>query len=169
MEFLKARADVDSGTALQYNRERDRVDHTSAGARAARESAPGGAMTRDPETTVGALRQAVADFVNAREWQPFHTPKNLSMSIAIEAAEIMEHFQWLTPEEAWQAGAQPDERAAVAEELADVVIYCLSLCNALDLDVSAAVLGKLETNQSRYPVEAFRGRFRRPEREKGES
>lgn len=123
-------------------------------------------MTGDTESTVGALRQAVADFVNTREWQPFHTPKNLSMSIAIEAAELMERFQWLTPEEALAAVADPDERAAVAEELADVVIYCLSLCNALGLDVTAAVLGKLETNEHRYPVEAFRGKFRRPQRER---
>lgn len=123
-------------------------------------------MIRDAQTTVGALRQAVADFVDDREWQPFHSPKNLSMSIAIEAAELMEHFQWLTPEEAWSAGADGDERAAVAAELADVLIYCLCLSNALDLDVSLAVLEKLETSEHRYPADAFRGRFRRPEREK---
>lgn len=123
-------------------------------------------MTRDSQTTVSALRQAVADFVDNREWQPFHTPKNLSMSIAIEAAELMERFQWLMPEEALAAVSDADGRAAVAEELADVLIYCLSLSNALDLDISSAVLGKLETNEHRYPTEAFRGRFRRPEREK---
>jgi dCTP diphosphatase len=102
--------------------------------------------------------------VNAREWQPFHTPKNLSMSIAIEAAELMEHFQWLTTEEAQEAVEDPGERAAVADELADVVIYCLSLSNALHLDISSAVLGKLQTNEQRYPADEFRGRFRRPER-----
>ncbi|MBN1659679.1 MAG: nucleotide pyrophosphohydrolase [Anaerolineae bacterium] len=123
-------------------------------------------MIRDTETTVGALRQAVADFVNSREWQPFHTPKNLTMSIAIEAAELMERFQWLTPEEALAAVEDADGRAGVAEELADVIIYCLSLSNALAFDISSAVLGKLQTNEHRYPAEAFRGRFRRPEREK---
>ena len=123
-------------------------------------------MVLDDQTTVGALRQAVATFVDAREWQPFHSPKNLSMSIAIEAAELMEHFQWLTAEEARAAVQGPEERAAVADELADIVIYCLSLSNVLDLEVSAAVLGKLKTNEDRYPAEAFRGRFRRPEREK---
>jgi NTP pyrophosphatase (non-canonical NTP hydrolase) len=125
-------------------------------------------MDLDDETTVGALREAVAAFVDAREWQPFHSPKNLSMSIAIEAAELMEHFQWLTAEEARVAVQDPEERAAVADELADIVIYCLSLSNVLDLEVSGAVLGKLEANEYRYPAEEFRGRFRRPERERHE-
>jgi NTP pyrophosphatase (non-canonical NTP hydrolase) len=123
-------------------------------------------MGTDAHTTVGALRQTVADFVDARDWQPFHGPKNLSMSIAIEAAELMEHFQWLTTHEAQAAVEDPTERAAVADELADIVIYCLSLSNALDLDVSSAVLGKLQANEHRYPADEFRGRFRRPEREK---
>jgi dCTP diphosphatase len=123
-------------------------------------------MGSDAQTTVGALRRAVASFVDARDWQPFHSPKNLSMSIAIEAAELMERFQWLTTEEAQAAGEDPAEQAAVADELADIVIYCLSLSNALDLDISSAVLGKLQTNEHRYPADEFRGRFRRPEREK---
>ena len=123
-------------------------------------------MELDALTTVGSLREAVAAFVDARDWQPFHSPKNLSMSIAIEAAELMEHFQWLTTEEARAAVQDPVERVAVADELADIVIYCLSLSNALDLEVSSAVLGKLETNEHRYPADEFRGRFRRPERER---
>ena len=89
------------------------------------------------------------------------------MSIAIEAAELMERFQWLTTEEAQQAVSDPKERAAIADELADLIIYCLSLSNALDLDVSASVLGKLNTNEQRYPADEFQGRFRRPERDKG--
>ncbi|MFC2030475.1 nucleotide pyrophosphohydrolase [Chloroflexota bacterium] len=123
-------------------------------------------MNTDGHTTVAMLRQAVAAFVDARDWQPFHSPKNLSMSIAIEAAELMEHFQWLTTEEAQDAAREPVESAAVADEVADIVIYCLSLCNALDLDVSSAVLGKLEKNEHRYPADEFQGRFRRPERGK---
>jgi NTP pyrophosphatase (non-canonical NTP hydrolase) len=123
-------------------------------------------MGTDDHTTVGALRRAVADFVDARDWQPFHSPKNLSMSISIEAAELMERFQWFTIEEAWAAVEDPTERAAVTDELADIVIYCLSLSNALDLDVSSAVLGKLQTNEHRYPADEFRGRFRRPERQR---
>lgn len=124
-------------------------------------------MANDAHTTVGALRQAVADFVDARDWRPFHAPKNLSMSIAIEAAELMERFQWLTTEETQAAVKDPNERTAVADELADIVIYCLSLSNALGLDISLAVLEKLQANEYRYPADEFRGRFRRPERNRG--
>jgi NTP pyrophosphatase (non-canonical NTP hydrolase) len=123
-------------------------------------------MENDTKTTVDELRQAVAAFVDARDWRPFHSPKNLAMSIAIEAAELMERFQWLTTGEAQAAVEDPAERAAVADELADVIIYCLSLSNALDLDVSSAVLDKLQTNEHRYPADEFRGRSRRPERER---
>ena len=123
-------------------------------------------MERDTHTTVATLRQAVARFVAARDWEPFHTPKNLSMSIAIEAAELMERFQWLTTEEAQAAAVHSDEQNAVASELADIVIYCLSLSNALDLDISSGVLGKLQVNEHRYPVHEFQGRFRRPERQR---
>jgi dCTP diphosphatase len=124
-------------------------------------------METDTHTTVGILRQAVAGFVDDRHWRPFHTPKNLSMSIAIEAAELMERFQWLTTEEAQAAVEDPAEQQAVADELADIVIYCLSLSNALDMDITSAVLGKLQTNERRYPADEFQGRFRRPERKKG--
>jgi NTP pyrophosphatase (non-canonical NTP hydrolase) len=123
-------------------------------------------MRTDAQTTVDALRRAVADFVDARDWRPFHGPKNLSMSIAIEAAELMERFQWLMPEQAQATVADPAERALVAEELADIVIYCLSFSNAFDLDISSAVLNKLQTNEHRYPADEFQGRFRRPKREK---
>jgi NTP pyrophosphatase (non-canonical NTP hydrolase) len=120
----------------------------------------------DETTTVEALRQAVADFVAARDWQPYHTPKNLSISIAIESAELMEHFQWLTPEASLAALEDPETRAAIADELADVVIYCLSMSNACGLDISDAVLAKLARNETRFPVDAFRGRYRKPERDK---
>lgn len=89
------------------------------------------------------------------------------MSIAIEAAQLMERFQWLTTQETEDAVADPAEHGAVADELADIVIHCLSLNNALNLDVSSAVLGKLQTNEHRYPADEFRGRSRQPEREKG--
>jgi NTP pyrophosphatase (non-canonical NTP hydrolase) len=121
-------------------------------------------MQTDADTTVAALREAVAAFVEARDWRPFHGAKNLSMSIAIEAAELMERFQWLTTDQAQAAVQEPGERAAIAEELADIIIYGLSLANALKLDISSAVLDKLKANESRYPADEFRGRFRRPER-----
>jgi NTP pyrophosphatase (non-canonical NTP hydrolase) len=115
---------------------------------------------------MAALRGAVADFVASRDWQPYHTPKNLSISIAIESAELMEHFQWLTPEASLAALDDPATRSEIADELADVVIYCLSMSNTCEIDLSEAVLAKLARNETRFPVDAFGGRYRKPERDK---
>lgn len=116
----------------------------------------------DAEVTVAALRGLVAEFVAEREWQRYHDPKNLSMAIAIEAAELMEHFQWARSEEL--AGLLADERrrAEIVDELADIACYVLSLANVLEVDVSAAVRGKIAKNAAKYPVEQFRGRYTRP-------
>jgi NTP pyrophosphatase (non-canonical NTP hydrolase) len=113
----------------------------------------------DQQVTVGDLRSAVHEFVSARDWYQYHSPKNLAMSIAIEAAEIMEHFQWYTPEEATARISDPQRNAEVADELADVLIYCLSFANSTGIDVSQAVLRKLARNETRFPVEAVRGRL----------
>lgn len=112
------------------------------------------------ETTVAAIQKAVRNFRDARDWRQFHSPKNLSMSIAIEAAELMEHFQWLTLQQA-EALAQtnPAARQAILQELADVLIYCFSLADILDCDVAAIVFDKLASNRQKYPVERYRGRF----------
>jgi len=110
----------------------------------------------DQATTLGQLREAVAAFVREREWEQFHTPKNLSMSIAIEAAELMEHFQWLTVEQS----KKPDEEAlqGIREELSDIVIYALSLANAMDIDLSTAMRAKMEKNIRKYPSDKVRGK-----------
>ena len=107
----------------------------------------------DPVTTLGELREAVARFVEARNWQRYHTSKNLAMSIAIEAAEIMEHFQWCTIEEGQAMMADPAARAQVADELADVFIYGLSFANQAGIDIAQAILAKLARNEQRFPVE----------------
>ncbi|MDA8337244.1 MAG: nucleotide pyrophosphohydrolase [Peptococcaceae bacterium] len=109
----------------------------------------------DRQTTVGELRAMVASFVEERDWRQFHSAKNLSMSIAIEAAELMELFQWTDGE-----AADDRQLARVGEELADVVIYCLSLANALELDLARAVRDKVEANGRKYPAARFRGGFR---------
>jgi NTP pyrophosphatase (non-canonical NTP hydrolase) len=113
----------------------------------------------DAETTVGELKAAVGAFVDARAWEVYHTPKNLAMSIAIEAAEILEHFQWLTPAESADLVADPATHAAVADELADVMIYCLSFANQCQIDISDAVQKKLARNETRFPVDQVRGRL----------
>jgi NTP pyrophosphatase (non-canonical NTP hydrolase) len=110
----------------------------------------------DAKTTLQELKERMAAFVREREWEQFHTPKNLSMSIAIEAAELMEHFQWLTVEESKQL--DPEALAEIGEELADIVIYALSLANTLGLDLSEAVLAKMEKNIRKYPSEKVKGK-----------
>ncbi len=109
-------------------------------------------MTPDSQTTLEDLRAKVTEFVAARNWQPFHNPKNLAMSIAIEAAELQEHFQWLTIEESQQYVRTLEKRLDVADELADILIYCLSFANTADIDVSEAVLKKLARNEHRFPA-----------------
>ncbi len=113
----------------------------------------------DADTPVLQLRELVRQFVAARNWERFHSPKNLSMALAIEAAELMEHFQWLTPEQAGAVASQPDKLAAVGEELADVLCYALALANALQLDVDAIIRDKMVKNEAKYPAGEFRGRY----------
>jgi NTP pyrophosphatase (non-canonical NTP hydrolase) len=112
----------------------------------------------DSRTTVGELRMWMRQFVDERDWNQFHAPKNLAMSLAIEAAELMEHFQWITPEASREVAADPQKRAAAGEELADVLCYALALANQLGLDVSQTVHDKMAKNRAKYPVEKFRGR-----------
>jgi len=113
----------------------------------------------DETTTVNQLKRLVAEFVDRRDWHQFHSPKNLSMSLAIEAAELMEHFQWISAESSRRAAEKPEKLTAVGEELADVVCYALAMANQLGLDLSEAVVGKLAKNDRKYPAEEYRGRY----------
>jgi NTP pyrophosphatase (non-canonical NTP hydrolase) len=117
-------------------------------------------MTTKNDTSITAIQKDVRDFRDTRDWRQFHSPKNLSMSIAIEAAELMEHFQWLTTEQATALADEDSEsRQAIAEELADILIYCFSLADILGCDVAEIILDKLAKNAQKYPVEQYRGRF----------
>ena len=118
----------------------------------------------DAATTVGELRAVVRRFVEERAWRVFHTPKNLASSVAIEAAELMEHFQWLTPEQSRAVADDAGRREAVGEELADVVCYVLALAETLNIDVADAVARKMVKNAAKYPADEFRGRFGRDDR-----
>ena len=113
----------------------------------------------DRDATVAQLRAQVSAFAEERDWAQFHSPKNLSMSIAIEAAELMEEFQWLTEEESRAALEDAAKRAQVVAELADVLIYCLDMANVLGVDVSTAVADKLAKDARKYPADEYRGRF----------
>lgn len=114
----------------------------------------------DGETTLVELRSLVETFVKDRQWEGFHTPENLSQAISVEAAELLECFLWLSRKEADSRIKDPAGRAAVVDELADVIIYALSLANALQVDVSTAVRDKLDLNERRFPVAGWRGRAR---------
>jgi len=116
----------------------------------------------DQTTTIAELRQAVNAFVDARDWRPFHNAKDLAVSIAIEAAELLEEFQWHDAAQVAEASADPDARERARQELADILIYCLSLSNALGIDISDAIRDKLVLSGQKYPAEAYRGRSRKP-------
>ena len=113
----------------------------------------------DATTTIDTLRSLVRRFVDERRWNVFHTPKNLAMSLAIEAAELMEHFQWLTPDEARAVGDDPARRPAAGEELPDVLCYALALAHELKLDIASTVVDKMAKNALKYPVDQYQGRW----------
>jgi len=115
-------------------------------------------MSADTETPVAALKTLVQNFVDERDWRQFHAPKNLSMSLAIEAAELMEHFQWLTIEESGNVVHDSKKLAAIGEELADVLAYALALANVLQLDLTTILRDKMVKNAKKYPAGEFRGR-----------
>jgi NTP pyrophosphatase (non-canonical NTP hydrolase) len=114
----------------------------------------------DATTTVAELRAGMARFVREREWEQFHSPKNLAMALAAEAAELMEHFLWIDNDASRAAVADPARRDEVADELADVAGVVFALCNALDVDLSDAVTRKMAKNILKYPVEKCRGHYR---------
>ncbi len=111
---------------------------------------------QDSNTSVAELRQMVREFVDERNWDRFHAPKNISMALAVEAAELMEHFQWMEVGRSREIGEDPERLQGVREEIADVVCYALALCNELDLDLAAAMRDKMVKNRAKYPVEEAR-------------
>lgn len=105
------------------------------------------------------LKQRLADFAAERDWDQFHSPKNLAMALAAEAGELLEHFQWLT--EAQSAALSPEELEAVALELADVQLYLVRLADRLGVDLIAAAHRKIELNAAKYPADQARGHARK--------
>ncbi|MEU1306419.1 nucleotide pyrophosphohydrolase [Streptomyces shenzhenensis] len=101
---------------------------------------------------VAKLQRRLADFAAARNWQPFHTPKNLATALSVEASELVEIFQWLTPEESTRVMADPDSAHRVNDEIADVLAYLLQLCEVLGVDPLSALDAKIDRNERRFPV-----------------
>lgn len=102
---------------------------------------------KDDKTTVAELKNLIAAFRDERGWKDEHSPKNLSMSIAIEAAELMEHFQWTT--------YRQEDKQAIADELADILSYCFNLADVMDIDIATTFRDKLDRARQKYPVEVF--------------
>ena len=107
-------------------------------------------MPRKPSATLTSLRADLRRFAEAREWQQFHTPKNLAMALSVEAAELVECFQWLTPEQS--AALKAGDRRAVEEEAADVLLYLLQVADQCAIDLPGAVANKLRKNAIKHPV-----------------
>jgi len=116
-------------------------------------------MTSDDTTTINELRQKVQKFVDDRDWNKYHNPKDVAISIAIEAAELMEHFQWIKENELDEV--IKEKSAELQDELADILIYCLSFANSVGIDISHAVTQKIQKNESKYPIEEVKGNYKK--------
>ncbi|MBH1977177.1 MAG: nucleotide pyrophosphohydrolase [Comamonadaceae bacterium] len=112
--------------------------------------------THDPLQT---LARQLQQFADARDWGPFHAPKNLASALTVEAGELLEHFQWLTEDQSRQL--TPNQKQAVAHEMADVLLYLVQLSTALDINLVDAAQAKMALNAQKYPVEQARGHNRK--------
>jgi dCTP diphosphatase len=108
-----------------------------------------------PETFISTLQLRLREFAQARDWEKFHSPKNLVMALTVEAAELQEIFQWLGESQA--AALDATQRERVAEEMADVLLYLCRLADVVKIDLEQAALAKLQRNAEKYPADAVRG------------
>lgn len=106
---------------------------------------------------IDGAKQALRRFAEDRDWQQFHSPKNLVMALSGEVGELTEIFQWMTEADSHGAASSPKTADAVRDELADVALYLVRLADVLDIDLNAAVVSKLASNAAKYPIEASRG------------
>lgn len=104
--------------------------------------------------TLQELRMRLREFARERDWEQFHSPKNLAAALIVEAGELLEHFQWLTERQSEELS--PQTRALVAEELADVLLYLVRLADRVDIDLAAATAQKLQRNAEKYPADKVR-------------
>lgn len=154
--------------AVHYNRAKDPaatalVRRFAEPLRNRRSAAPGAAATdqtaSDAMDSLDELNQRLLRFARERDWEQFHSPKNLSMALAGEAGELLEHFQWLTEAQSYELS--PEKRAEVEFELADILAYLIRLAQRLDIDLIDALTRKIAVNERRYPAHRVRGDARR--------
>ena len=101
---------------------------------------------------IKSVQKTLQEFAQVRDWEQFHSPKNIATALAVEAAELLEPFQWLKEEDSRRLKEKPDDYAQVVEETADVMIYLLRLADLLDIDLEQAVADKIRKNGEKYPV-----------------
>ena len=118
-------------------------------------------MASDQDTTIAVLKKRVKKFVDDRDWAKYHNPKDVAVSITIEAAELVEIFQWVKDSEQDKITHDSTKMQKLKDELADVMIYCVSLANVLDIDIGQAVLQKIAKNEGKYPVDRIKGNYRK--------
>jgi dCTP diphosphatase len=116
-------------------------------------------LPTDENTTVAELRREIAAFISERDWDQFHDPKNLSMAIATEAAELMEHFRWIKNDPSREWIRDPKVKAEVAEELSDILAFALSFANTAGIDITTALRAKMAKNARKYPAEEYKGKY----------
>ncbi len=111
----------------------------------------------DNVSTLSDMKEVVAEFNRKRDWDKFHSPKNLAMSIAIEAAELMEIFQWVDVDESRRIPLDDGNLKKISDEIADILAYCLDMANVTGIDLAKAFSEKMKKNDLRYPVDKSRG------------
>ena len=115
----------------------------------------------DEETTIEELKKLVAKFRDERNWKKYHNPKDLAVSISIEAAELLEKFQWKSNEETEEMLKNKEKLEKISEELADIIDYCLSFSDVTGIDISGVVKKKIEENKKKYPIEKVNGNYKK--------
>ncbi len=117
-------------------------------------------IVSDATTSINELKAIVEKFVSDRDWHKYHSPKNIAISVALEASELLEHFQWSPP-----ANEEIDtqKHQQIAEEMCDVMAYLLSLANVLKIDIASSMVGKMQKNCKKYPTQDYKGNWKKPE------
>lgn len=119
-------------------------------------------MKNDKNTSINDLKNLVSEFIAARNWQKYHTPKNIAISVTLEAAELLEHFQWAPPAD---DKISEDKKHQIGEELCDTMAYLLSLASALEIDVASSMAAKMKKNTRKYPENEYNGIWKQTDRQ----
>lgn len=118
-------------------------------------------MKTNTNITLEQLKKEISKFVKKRDWEQYHSPKNLSMSISIEAAELMEKFQWLSVEESKKLIKEAKKKKEIEDELADIGIYLIDFCNLFDINLGKIIRAKLAKNNKKYPITKIKGKAKK--------